>query len=65
MPVPAGAGIGVTLDHDFLGKVTVSAESFGPSDVSLRVLSASANFLPPRRCNTPSGEKATEDRPIS
>ena len=30
MPVPAGAGIGVTLDHDFLGKVTVSAESFGP-----------------------------------
>ncbi len=28
MPVPPGLGIGVTLDHDFLGNVTLSTEWF-------------------------------------
>lgn len=30
MPVPAGPGIGVTLDRDFLDKVTVATEVFSP-----------------------------------
>jgi O-succinylbenzoate synthase len=29
MPVPKGAGIGVTLDRAFLDTVTVATESFG------------------------------------
>jgi O-succinylbenzoate synthase len=29
MPVPDGVGIGVTLDHAFLDRVTTSTEAFG------------------------------------
>jgi O-succinylbenzoate synthase len=29
MPVPEGPGIGVTLDYEFLNRVTTSTEAFG------------------------------------